>query len=124
MLQLLLFGVLGLLVIFVARQARMLVRADVDNYSRRAGRVAAAVLLGTALGLAMHYDSAAKRAAGREAFLRAQAARFDRFIDKPHSLVPAFVAGALVGVTAAGVYELMAWCVYRVVRPTKKESAA
>ena len=119
MLQLLLFGVLGFLVIFVARQARMLVRADVDTYSRRAGRLAAAVLLGTALGLVMHYDSAAERASGRETFLKSQAARFDRYIDKPHSLVPAFIAGALIGVTAAGVYELMAWCVYRVVRPAK-----
>lgn len=119
MLSLLLFGVLGLLVIFVARQARLVVRADADSYSRRAGRLAAAVLLGIALGLGLHSDTAAKRAGGREAFLRSQAVRFDRFIDKPHSLVPAFIAGALVGVAAAGVYELMAWGFYRVIRPTK-----
>jgi hypothetical protein len=119
-LQLLLFGVLGLLVVFVARQARLVVRADPDNYSRRAGRLAAAVLLGIALGLGLHADTAAKRAAGREAFLQSQAARFDRFIDRPHSLVPAFIAGALVGVTAAGVYELVAWCMYRMIRPANK----
>ena len=120
MLQLLLFGVLGLLVVFVARQARLVVRADPDNYSRRAGRLAAAVLLGVGLGLGMHADTDAKRAGGREAFLQSQAARFDRFIGKPHSLVPAFIAGALVGVTAAGVYELVSWCLYRVIRPTNK----
>lgn len=119
MLPLLLFGVLGLLVIFVARQARMLVRADPDSYSRRAGRLAAAILLGVALALAMYADSAAKRARGREAFLQSQADRFDRFIDRPHSLVPAFIAGALIGGTAAGLYELMAWGIYRVVRPAK-----
>ena len=110
---------LGLLVIFVARQARMLVRADPDNYSRRAGRVAAAVLLGIGLGFGLHSDTAAKRAGGREAFLRSQAARFDRFIDRPHSLVPAFIGGALIGVAAAGVYELTAWGFYRVIRPAK-----
>jgi hypothetical protein len=123
MLQLFLFGVLSLLVVFVARQALMVVRADPDIYSRRAGRLAAAVLLGIALGLGMHSDTAARRAGGREAFLQSQAARFDRFIDKPHSLVPAFIAGALVGIAAAGVYELMAWGFYRVVRPAKKEGA-
>jgi hypothetical protein len=85
---LLLLGVLAFLVIVVARQVRLIVQADVDLHSQRAGRLVAAVLLGIVVGLGLHYDYVIKRAGGREAFLRSQGSRFDRFIAKPHSLVP------------------------------------
>lgn len=123
MLYLLLLGVLGLLVIFVARQLRLLARADVGSYSRRVGRLAAMVLLGAALGLGLHYEHAGQRAAGSEAFLRAQASRFERLYSKPDSLVVSFIGGVLLAGIAAGAYELIAWGVYLVIRPRRKSGA-
>ena len=110
--------------IFVARQARLIVQADADLHSQRAGRLAAAALLGIALGFGLHYDYVIKRAGGREAFLQSQASRFDRYIAKPHSLVPPVMGGVLIAITAAGAYELIAWGIHLVIRPRKKEGGA
>ena len=121
MLQLLLLGVLGLLVVFVIRQIRVLGRGGIDVRTRRTGRLCALVLIGVLLGVGVHSTEARRREGGREAFLAEQARRFDSFVSRPHGLVPMIVTSVLLTGAAAGVYELLAWVMYLAIRPAKKE---
>jgi hypothetical protein len=123
MLQLLLLGVLGLLVIFVIRQVQVLGRGGIDIRTRRTGRLCALVLVGVLLGVGVHSDYARKREGGRETFLAGQAHRFDNFISKPHGLVPMIVTSVLLTGAAVGAYELIAWALYLAIKPARKKSA-
>ena len=111
---------LVLLVVFVVRQARVVGR----THSRRTGRLVAAVCIGIALGIGAHFTEARKRTDGKEVFLEAQAHRFDRFISKPHDLVPEVLGGVVFVAGAVGAYELIAWAFYLVIKPAKKQGAA
>ena len=124
MLQLVLLGVLVVLVVFVVRQIQLVGRSVVANHARRTGRLVAVCLLGTVCGIAFYVDHARGRADGRAAFLEMQTRRFDGFISKPHDLVPEVLTGIVLCGAAVGAYELVAWVVYLMLRPAKKEGAA
>jgi hypothetical protein len=116
--------VLVLLLVFVVRQARLVGRSAIANHSRRTGRLVAVVCIGMALGVGAYFTDARKRTGGKEVFMEAQAHRFDRFISKPHDLVPEVLTGVVFAGTAVGAYELIAWVFYRMIKPAKKEGAA
>ena len=121
MLQLVLLAVLVVLVAFVVRQARLVGRTAIATHSRRTARLIAIVCIGMAMGVGAYFSEARKRVAGREAFLAAQAQRFDRYVSKRHELVPEVFTGVVLAGTAVGAYELVAWVFYLVIRPAKKE---
>ena len=124
MLQVVWYGalvVLVFLVVFVVRQARLVGRSAIANHSRRTGRLVAVVCIGMALGAGVYFTEAKRRTDGREAFLEAEADRFDRFISKPHHLVPEVLSGVLFAGAAVGAYELTAWLFYLMIKPVKKE---
>lgn len=127
MLQVVWFGglvVLVLLVVFVVRQARLVGRSVIANQSRRAGRLVAVFCIGMTLGVGAYFTEERKRTGGKEIFLDAQAKRFDRFISKPHHLVPEVLTGVLFAGASVGAYELIAWAFYLMIKPAKKEGAA
>src|ERR1700687_2807344 len=107
MLQIVLLVLLSFLVVFVSRQIWLIGRGGIDIRSRRTGRLLAAVLLGSAFGVAAHLDYASKRSSGRQVFLERQAQRFDRYISKPHTFD--VIGGILFIGAAVGAYELIAW---------------
>ena len=116
--------VLVLLLVFVVRQARLVGRSAVANHSRKTGRLLAVVCIGMAVGVGAYFGEAKKRTGGKEAFLAAEAQRFDRYISKPHNLVPEVLTGLVFACAGVGAYELLAWVFYLVIRPAKKEGAA
>jgi hypothetical protein len=116
--------VLVLLVVFVGRQARLVARSAIATHPRRTGRLVAVACIGMALGVGAYFTDARKRTGGKEAFMEAQAHRFDRFVSKPHDLVPEVLSGTVFAGSAVGAYELIAWALYLVIKPAKKEGAA
>ena len=123
MLQFVLLAVLLALVVFVARQVQLVGRTVVANHARRTGRLIAVCVLGAVLGVAFYVDHARGRAGGREAFLETQTRRFDGFISRPHDLVPEVLTGIVLCGVAVGAYELVAWVVYLMMKPAKKNGS-
>jgi hypothetical protein len=72
------------------------------------GRVAAAALIGLALGFYVHHDFVAWSQRGREAFMAYEGQRFDRFFIQPRSIVATMIVSVVVASAFIGLYELLA----------------
>ncbi len=116
--------VLGALVVFVIRQARVVTSGWGGVHARRSARVLTAILLGSVVGLGMHLITVREREGGRQAFLDSQSRRFDSFISKQHSVVPGVLAGVLVVGATATAYEFVAWAISLAIGSAKKKGAA
>jgi hypothetical protein len=87
-------------------------------------RVTSAVLLGVAGGIAHHFYELKEFGIGREAFLAAQAVRYDRVEGLHHPLAAAVVAFVLIAGAVVGSYELLTFVVAKILARTGGEHRA
>jgi hypothetical protein len=71
------------------------------------GRVLATLFMGVLVGIYLHYRQIHDLGLGRDAYLAAQAHRFDRIMQY-HSAFTTIIAGVILAVIGVAVYELIA----------------
>ena len=86
----------------------------------KASRVLAAIFLGVMLGLYIHFRQMRNLGLGRDVFLARQSQYFDQ-ITRVHSTGFMLIAGILLACIAAGLYELIAAAITRVLPPSAAE---
>jgi hypothetical protein len=84
------------------------------------GRVLAILFLGIMRGLYSHFSQMRWLGRGREAFLADQGSRFDKFAAY-HPTGTMLIAGIILVAVAAGLYELVAAGITKVVPPSTVE---
>jgi len=84
------------------------------------GRVLAVLFLGVLWGVYLHFRQMRWLGLGREAFLADQGHRFDKFASY-HSAPAMLAAGIILVAVAAGLYELIAAGITKVVPPSTVE---
>jgi hypothetical protein len=83
-------------------------------------RVLAVLFLGVLRGVYSHFMEVRWLERGRDAFLADQGARFDKFAAY-HSAPAMLVAGVILVAVAAGIYELLAAGITKIVPPNQVE---
>jgi len=86
-------------------------------------RIISALVIGAAFGAVVHFHQLSQLRAGRDAFLAAEALRFDH-IDAKHSLGPLIFVAVLAAVAVFGVYELISWVVTKMLQRVVEERSA
>jgi len=124
MVQLLLLVILGGLIVFVVMQAGVVARAGTTLRSSAVGRGLAVLIIGIVLGVAVNRIYSRERSGGKELYLKKEAARFDKYVDKPHPVVPDAVVGLLVVGGSVGAYELVVLGISSLFPGPKRQGAA
>jgi hypothetical protein len=97
-----------------------MMRAGETMKTSGTGRVLAVLFLGVLRGVYSHFMEMRWLGRGREAFLADQGARFDKFVAL-HSAPSMVVAGVILVAVAAGLYELVAAGITKIVPPNTVE---
>jgi hypothetical protein len=86
---------------------------------RITSRISAAIVMGLALSFAVHHMEVKRGEMGKSAFETSQSERFDKFYAKPRNPTApvSLFAALLVAGLNFGVYELLAFGIYTVVKP-------
>ena len=90
--------------------------------ARMIARFIATLILALLITIGYESTVSSRHKRGREAFLRAQAERFDRFYAAPDArrLVSAAISSVIVSGLFVGVYELLTFGVYRAICLTQR----
>ena len=83
---------------------------------RTIGRIIAALVVGVALGGAMHLEEVKRGQMGREEFLAKQAIRFDKHYAKPDSVAIDIIVCVFMASAVFGIYELIAFGASKVLK--------
>lgn len=83
-------------------------------------RVVATLFIGVIVGVYLHFREMRILAQGKDAFLAAQARRFDGILSY-HSSITMVIAGIILAALAVGLYELIATGFTRLIPPTEIE---
>ncbi len=84
-------------------------------HARTVSRIVAIILLGVIIAVGYSWTVHLRFEAGRDAFVRSQQQRFDRFYAHPVPIVPLVVSAFLLSSIIVGVYEALAFGVYKVI---------
>jgi hypothetical protein len=89
---------------------------------RITAKIIAAIILGVVISLGEHHMAIQRGEMGKQAFEASQDQRFDKLYSKPHT--PFFRMGILLTGGFLGIYELLSFGIFAIIKPKKSPSSA